>query len=619
MSHGGMSPRGGLTPVDDVELGTEVPDGSRVPSSASASEPPPQVTDLGAGPRVVRADSLLGSALRTLLREHRARGGDADAVVAALASGGADATPNPPRSPRSDPASASPSSSLARLLSPGATGDGRGTLGVASHRAVDRATPANDASDGIRTPDRAVRGGDLDDLERLLEINRELRRIETRRHDHDAASSETPADGIRTRDAPDPDDDPRAAAGPGPGSQGFDLRAAARWLEHTVPAAAVVVAAFAARHAVGIVAFAWATAFLLRADALLRAQVALRAERSPRHVAWCVVMVATALAALAFAFPDDGFWTRLVFAVPASGPRKTGPVSFVRVLWETAMADTVARYVTVGAKAALIFATDAWTARASRRGDAKSEEEGSLSEGSLSSSARRRRRERERERNADHATSGAVSVSSATSSAAASLMETLGVTTTARGAAHRRDDRRDRDGALLLPPPPRSSASALRAAHRRTTARLSLLEHLSLAYRCVLPVPAWFAFFRDDDAGGRLVAAAATGAYLAVKIRGGVDRGARVIGAWRALRDAEARHGVPADPAEAAERGGECSICQERFRDPTRLRCGHVFCEECVGEWFERERTCPLCRAVIKTAAVATHGDGGTVMFAHVF
>ena len=39
MSHGGMSPRGGLTPVDDVELGPEVPDGSRVPSSASASEP----------------------------------------------------------------------------------------------------------------------------------------------------------------------------------------------------------------------------------------------------------------------------------------------------------------------------------------------------------------------------------------------------------------------------------------------------------------------------------------------------------------------------------------------------------------------------------------------------
>ena len=534
-------------------------------------------------------------------------------MVAALASRGADASPNPPRSPRSDPASASPSSSLARLLSPGATGDGRGTLGVASHRAVDRATPANDASDGIRTPDHAVR-----DLERLLEINRELRRIETRRRDHDDASSETPADGIRTRDAPDPDDDSRTAAGPGPGSPGFDLRAAARWLEHTVPAAAVVVAAFAVRHAVGIVAFAWATAFLLRADALLRAQVALRAERSPRHVAWCVVMVATALAALAFAFPEDGFWTRLVFAVPASGPRTAGPVSFVRVLWETAMADTVARYVTVGAKAALIFATDAWAARAARRGDAKSEEEGSPRSG-----ARRRRRERERERDADHATSGAVSVSSATSSAAASLMETLGVTTTARGAAHhrdnRRDERRDRDRALLLPPPPRSSASALRAAHRRTTARLSLLEHVSLAYRCVLPVPAWFAFFRSDDAGGRLVAAAATGAYLAVKIRGGVDCAARVVGAWRALRDAEARHGVPADPAEVAERGGECSICQERFRDPTRLRCGHVFCEECVGEWFERERTCPLCRAVIKTAAVASHGDGGTVMFAHVF
>ena len=589
MSHGGMSPSGGLTPVDDVERGAEVSDGSRVRSSASASEPPPLVADadLGTGPRVVRADSLLGSALQTLLHEHRARGGDADAVVAALASRGADASPSAPRSPRSDPAS----SSLARLLSPGATGDGRGILGVASERVFDRATPANDASDGIRTPDRAVRGGDLADLERLLAINRELRRVET----------QTTADGIRTRDATNPDDDPRAAPGPVSGSPGFDLRAAARWLEHTVPAAAVVVASFAARHAVGIVAFAWATAVLIRADALLRAQVALRAERTTSGVAWCVVMVATALAALAFAFPADPFWTNFVFAEKAptaSGSETTASASFTRIVWETAMADTVARYVTVGAKACLLFATDAWAAKSRNRDDAKSDQEG-----------RGRERERERGRDADHATSHATSaISSATSSAAASLMETLGVT------ARRTQNRRDR--ALLPPPPSRSSA---RAAHRRTTARLSLLEHVSLAYRCVLPVPAWFAFFRSDDAGGRLVAAAATGAYLAVKIRGGVDCAARVVGAWRALRDAEARHGVPADPAEVAERGGECSICQERFRDPTKLRCGHVFCEECVGEWFERERTCPLCRAVIKTGAVANHGDGGTVMFVHVF
>ena len=68
----------------------------------------------------------------------------------------------------------------------------------------------------------------------------------------------------------------------------------------------------------------------------------------------------------------------------------------------------------------------------------------------------------------------------------------------------------------------------------------------------------------------------------------------------------------------------ECAICQEPYRDPTRLRCAHVFCEGCVAEWFDRdERTCPLCRAVVVdgvgSRAGDAHRDGGTNMFAHAF
>ena len=69
------------------------------------------------------------------------------------------------------------------------------------------------------------------------------------------------------------------------------------------------------------------------------------------------------------------------------------------------------------------------------------------------------------------------------------------------------DARRDDDGARRRTPTTaatranfffrlrRDRARGARGA-RRTTARLSLLEHVSLAYRCVLPVSAWFAFFR---------------------------------------------------------------------------------------------------------------------------
>ena len=345
MSHGGMSPSGGLTPVDDVERGAEVSDGSRVRSSASASEPPPLVADadLGTGPRVVRADS--SSVPRS--EPCSTSTGRAAATPTPWSRRSRPAARTPPRTPpvRPDP-TPRPRPRPSRAFSPGR--DGRRTRHPRRRlraRLRPRDSRETTRPTGFEPPTRAVRGGVLADLERLPRHRTALRRVET----------QTTADGIRTRDATNPDDDPRRPPGPVSGSPGFDLRAAARWLEHTVPAAAVVVARPSRRdtHA-GIVAFAWATAVLIRADTLLRAQVALRAERTTSGVAWCVVMVATALAALSrFAF-GGSFWTNFVFAEKAptaSGSETTASASFTRIVWETAMADTVARYVTVGAKA----------------------------------------------------------------------------------------------------------------------------------------------------------------------------------------------------------------------------------------------------------------------------
>jgi hypothetical protein len=51
------------------------------------------------------------------------------------------------------------------------------------------------------------------------------------------------------------------------------------------------------------------------------------------------------------------------------------------------------------------------------------------------------------------------------------------------------------------------------------------------------------------------------------------------------------------------------------------LTCGHVFCEKCVGAWFERSRACPLCRAQVagKHCGVVEHGDGATVAWPYAF
>ena len=30
------------------------------------------------------------------------------------------------------------------------------------------------------------------------------------------------------------------------------------------------------------------------------------------------------------------------------------------------------------------------------------------------------------------------------------------------------------------------------------------------------------------------------------------------------------------------------------------LHCKHIFCEDCVATWFDRDTTCPMCRAKVK-------------------
>uniref|UniRef100_H3A025 Tripartite motif containing 35 n=1 Tax=Latimeria chalumnae TaxID=7897 RepID=H3A025_LATCH len=42
-----------------------------------------------------------------------------------------------------------------------------------------------------------------------------------------------------------------------------------------------------------------------------------------------------------------------------------------------------------------------------------------------------------------------------------------------------------------------------------------------------------------------------------------------------------------------------CCVCQELFKDPVTLRCGHNFCRECVREYWKEKtsQSCPICRA----------------------
>ena len=40
-----------------------------------------------------------------------------------------------------------------------------------------------------------------------------------------------------------------------------------------------------------------------------------------------------------------------------------------------------------------------------------------------------------------------------------------------------------------------------------------------------------------------------------------------------------------------------CSICDEIFRNPVRLKsCGHTYCLSCILQWSKHNLNCPLCR-----------------------
>lgn len=58
-------------------------------------------------------------------------------------------------------------------------------------------------------------------------------------------------------------------------------------------------------------------------------------------------------------------------------------------------------------------------------------------------------------------------------------------------------------------------------------------------------------------------------------------------------------YGVAASKRQCSDADDICSICQAEFQKPILLICQHIFCEECITLWFNREKTCPLCRTVI--------------------
>ncbi|XP_053223034.1 E3 ubiquitin-protein ligase RNFT1 [Podarcis raffonei] len=129
-----------------------------------------------------------------------------------------------------------------------------------------------------------------------------------------------------------------------------------------------------------------------------------------------------------------------------------------------------------------------------------------------------------------------------------------------------------------------------------------LLEELCQFYRKIVPVPVWFRYFvglRElDSALGWSLGVLMALLYLILKLLsffGHLKNFRRVLRIFYA----QPNFGVAASKRQCAEAEDICSICQAEFQKPVLLICQHIFCEECIALWFNRERTCPLCRTII--------------------
>lgn len=154
--------------------------------------------------------------------------------------------------------------------------------------------------------------------------------------------------------------------------------------------------------------------------------------------------------------------------------------------------------------------------------------------------------------------------------------------------------------------------------YRRQGQLLTLVEYLLLLYRALLPAPVWYRFFLNKEYGS-LFSSLMTGLYLTFKLTSVVEKVQSFITALKALSRKDIHYGSYATSEQVVAAGDLCAICQEKMHAPVLLRCKHIFCEDCVSEWFERERTCPLCRALVKPADLRSFSDGSTSLFFQLF
>ncbi|EFJ41460.1 hypothetical protein VOLCADRAFT_98495 [Volvox carteri f. nagariensis] len=148
------------------------------------------------------------------------------------------------------------------------------------------------------------------------------------------------------------------------------------------------------------------------------------------------------------------------------------------------------------------------------------------------------------------------------------------------------------------------SSSHLSGARRqRQQARvLTAVERAVALYRTVLPGPVCrYGYLLHGGGFPPVLASLFCGFYVVLKASYVFAQTRLFALALKTATRRGALYGTYMGRVDGGEEGGfsACPVCQDPVNTPVRLDCGHIFCEECILEWLERDRTCPMCRAQV--------------------
>uniref|UniRef100_A0A1A9X1B0 RING-type domain-containing protein n=1 Tax=Glossina brevipalpis TaxID=37001 RepID=A0A1A9X1B0_9MUSC len=144
-----------------------------------------------------------------------------------------------------------------------------------------------------------------------------------------------------------------------------------------------------------------------------------------------------------------------------------------------------------------------------------------------------------------------------------------------------------------------------------------LIEYISQFYRALAPITQWLKFLHESYTGLEVISGMLFSSfYIGAKIFELVERSKLLKRALLSfIRNNDSERKPTNDELDAA--GNVCPICHDAYNSPIVLQCGHIFCDDCVGTWFKREQTCPMCRTKVNDDP--TYQDGSTTFFYQIF